>query len=440
VHLKADESSNRPSGKGKMIVLVIVTAAFAAGWVASGWNMTRPEKEPLPPDKIAPERGADAVMVTVEPVRLQAIQRAVEALGTLHAFEEVTISTKVEGRVRHIHHDVADLLKPGELLLEIDSTDYELAIRQAELTLDVELAKLGLQKLPDADVDLHKLPSVMQAQSRMDNAKSRFDRVKNLAAAKASSVEDYENAANDSRVSQAEFANQLLVAETGLALIKMKHAALAIARQQFQDCKVFAPTPRLSVPGGKTAQYAVTQRAVAEGTFVRTGMELCKLVINSTLKLRVLVPERFSAEVKTGQKAAVYTAVSPSPYDGVVARISPAVDPSTRTFLVEILVPNPNGELKSGSFAKASILTRTDSAAITVPLTSLVQFAGITKLFLVENGRAKEIQVSTGMQTTVWVEITTPHLPAGASVVTSGHAILASDTPVAIRSSAVPKN
>ncbi|HYV38011.1 MAG TPA: efflux RND transporter periplasmic adaptor subunit [Gemmataceae bacterium] len=432
------EPATQRSRKGKLILLLAVVAAFAAGWVAACWSMTRTEKEAFPLEKIAPRHGADAVMVTVEPVKQQTIQRAIEALGTLHAFEDVTISTKVEGRVRHIHHDVADFLKPGELLLEIDSTDYELAVRQAELTIDVELAKLGLQKLPEGDVELLKLPNVMQAQARMDNAKSKFERMKNLAAAKASSVEDFENASSDSRVAQAEYANQILLAKAGLATIKMKQATLAISKQQLEDCKVFAPTPKLSVPGVESVTYAVTQRAVAEGTFVRVGTELCKLVINSTLKLRVMVPERFSSEVKAGQKVEVFTAALPSPCNGVVARISPAVDPTTRTFIVEILVPNPDGELKSGSFAKASILTRTDSKALTVPLTSLVQFAGITKLFLVENGKAKEVQVSTGMQTTAWVEITAPALPAGANVITSGHTLLSNDTPVAVRLADAP--
>ena len=121
------------------------------------------------------------------------------------------------------------------------------------------------------------------------------------------------------------------------------------------------------------------------------------------------------------------------PYAGTVSRIYPTVEPGTRTFQVEIQVPNPNGELKPGSFAKAAILTRSDPHAITVPLSALVQFAGITKIFLAEEGRAKEVPVVLGTQTTDWVEIVKPSLPTGSLVITSGQMTIASDSVVAIR-------
>ena len=93
--------------------------------------------------------------------------------------------------------------------------------------------------------------------------------------------------------------------------------------------------------------YAITQRSVAEGTFVRPGTEVCKLVIDQTLKLRVPVPERYSTEVQLGQQVEVNTAAFPRPFTGTVTRINPAVDPTTRTFEVEIQVPNADGELES---------------------------------------------------------------------------------------------
>jgi RND family efflux transporter MFP subunit len=213
----------------------------------------------------------------------------------------------------------------------------------------------------------------------------------------------------------------------------MKQTALAVARQQLADTRVCAPTPTLPVPGKGDDAYVITQRAIAEGTLVRPGTELFKLVINRTLKLRVPVPERFSPEVRLGQKVEVSTAAFGRPVGGMVARISPAVDPATRTFPVEIQVPNDNGDLKPGSFAKAAIKTRLDTQAVAVPLSALVQFAGITKVFLAQDGRAREVQVTLGVQTPQWVEISSPVLPRGALVVTSGQTVLASGTAVSVR-------
>ena len=109
---------------------------------------------------------------------------------------------------------------------------------------------------------------------------------------------------------------------------------------------------------------------------VRAGTEVCKLVIDRTLKLRVPVPERFGPEVRVGQAVAVTTAASPRPAAGTVARINPAVEPAPRTFEVEVQVPNPAGDIKPGGFARAAILTRVDPEAVTVPVTAPYSFAG----------------------------------------------------------------
>ena len=134
------------------------------------------EKEPWPAEPTSAARDPAVVTVTVEEVTYRPVQRTVEAVGTLHGYEEVTISAKVEGPVIRIHHDVADRVKPGELLLEVDPTDYELAVRQAEKALQVELAKLGLDQPPAESFDLTQLPTVVQARARMDNSRVRFER------------------------------------------------------------------------------------------------------------------------------------------------------------------------------------------------------------------------------------------------------------------------
>ena len=129
----------------------------------------------------------------------------------------------------------------------------------------------------------------------------------------------------------------------------------------------------------------------------------------------------------------VSAAASTSPYVGRVTRVYPTVEPATRTFQVEIQVPNPQGQLKPGSFAKGAILTYVDANATTVPLSAIIQFAGVTKLFLTENDRAIEVPVILGTQTTEWVEIKEPRLPAGASVITSGQSLIANQTAVTVR-------
>lgn len=418
---------------GQLFVPLLILVGGAGAWFYMGGGWAKDERDTLPPESQVSHLDASKLMVTAEPVEFRPVQRVVEAIGTLYGFEEIVISSKVEGRVLRIHHEVADRVPPGEPLFEIDPTDYLLAVDQAESGLQVELAKLGLQSPPDANFDLSKVPTVMLSQARVDNTMSRKERTQRLSADNAASVGDLENAVSEFRTAQADHANQLLIAKSGLATIKLRQSALAVSQQQLADTRVLVPRPHHQASGGGEVSYVITKRSVSEGTFVRPGGELCKLAIDRTLKLRVPVPERFSAQIKLGQSADVFTAAFAKPFPGTVTLINPSVEPSTRTFEVEIQIANDVGQLKPGSFAKAIIHTSQTEEAPTVPLSALVTFAGVTKVFLSENGKAKEVLVTPGVQTRDWVEIASPTLPRGAVVVTSGQSGLANETPVTIR-------
>lgn len=423
------------TGRGKLLWGLVVFLALGVGWASANRNLSQPEKESLPPQTELSERDPAAVMVTVEPVTYRPVQRSVEAIGTLHGYEELSIAAKLDGRVRKIHHDVSDRVKPGDLLMEFDPTDYELLLGQAEKSLRVDLVKLGINELTaDAKFDVERLPAVMQAHERMSNAKLRYDRVRALARTGVVTTEELTDKTADFRAADAEYHSQILMARSLVATVEMKREALAIARQQLKDMAIKVPVPSQAVPGMEYgATYVMSQRAVSEGSFVRTGTEVCKLVIDQMLKLRVLVPERYSNEIQRGQQVQVSTAAHPHPITGSVARINPTVDPANRTFQVEIEVPNTEGKLKPGCFAKAAILTKLDREVATIPLDALTTFAGITKIFVVEDGHAKEVRVTLGTQNTEWMEVASPPLPRGSLVVLSGQSALADGTLIAIR-------
>jgi RND family efflux transporter MFP subunit len=406
-------------------------------WTLSYGGFLGSKRESLPEESGNSPHRPGEIAVTVAPLRLRPIQRTVMSVGTLHAFEQVTVSAKVEGRVRKILHDVGDRVKPGDLLLQIDPTDFNLSVRQAQSALDVELAKLGLATAATADFDVTHLPSVVEASVKLDRIRERMERVRSLVERGAMSRDELSNLTSDSRSLQAEHDNQILLAKSGLATIQMKQEALSIVRQQLKDTQIAAPQPSMVPLAGHEATYAVTSRTAAEGSFLRAGTEVFKLVMDRTLKLKAPVPDRYVSEVQLGQKAKITTAAYDCTFEGTVTRINPAVDPATRTFEVEILLPNANGALKSGSFAKAAIETRFDPAVPTVPLEAIVRFAGITKIFVVEKGRVREFQVSTGNASDQWVEIDGARLPTSAQVVTSGQTVLADGAAVYVRAPAV---
>ncbi|MEZ6092747.1 MAG: efflux RND transporter periplasmic adaptor subunit [Pirellulaceae bacterium] len=117
-----------------------------------------------------------------------------------------------------------------------------------------------------------------------------------------------------------------------------------------------------TVPFANAEQiFTVASRSVSEGTYVRVGTEVVRLVIDGALKLKVAVPERFVEQVQLDQPVEVSTAAMTEPVKGTVSRINPVISVETRTFEVEIWIDNSEHRLKPGGFAKASIIVEADA-------------------------------------------------------------------------------
>jgi len=432
--IPSSTSSPPTSRLSKVLTVMGLAVICVLGWAYATGRLFEDHRARLPAENTAELVRPAGVTVTVEPVTIRPLKRSIEAVGTLFGFEEIVVSAKAEGRIQRIHHDVSDRINPGALLVELDPTDSELAAEQASSNLHVELARLGLQKAADADFSLEQVPMVELAREKRELARLKMERVQSLAQRQATTQEGVDNAVGEFRMAGAEYENQVLVAKSSLATIKARQAALAIAQQQLKDCRVCAPVPQLAVPGKhKDRPYVMTSRSIAEGTFVRVGDEICRLVLDGTLKLRLAVPERHSTEIQTGQHVQVFTAASAEPFDGTVTMINPAVETKTRTFQVEVQVLNDRPGLKPGGFAKAVIEVGEDLQARTIPLSAMVRYAGVIKLFTAENGVCHEVQFTPGIQTSEWIEVASPQLPQDAVVVTSGQFNLAEGTEINIR-------
>ena len=416
----------------------VVAISFLAGWYFGGTRATQNSLITLREELPGSQDSSTAIPVTVEPIMQRSVARTVSAVGSLNAFEEVMVSPKLEGRVQRIVADVSTRIKPGDVLLELDATDARLAVQQAERSLQAELAKWGFQGVPDEDVDLSQLPSVRSAKAKYELSKARFERMQSLKTTGSVSDDDFDQARTDVGVLENEWRKEQLLAQSSAAVARLRAADLAIAQQRLNDCQVRAPIPSINDPEHE-AEYVVSERLVSEGSLLRPGTEVFRLVFGRTLKLRLSVPETYATSVEVGQRVDVFPSSIEKPLSGKVAKVSPAVDRATRTFMVEVYVSNSAGTLKPGGFAKASIRIAESEQAVTVPMSSVYSLAGVQKIFVIQNGMANEYVVSIGEQGKEWVEISSPSIPVGAMVVTSGQRLLSDGVPVKVRS-AEPKN
>jgi RND family efflux transporter MFP subunit len=161
---------------------------------------------------------------------------------------------------------------------------------------------------------------------------------------------------------------------------------------------------------------AIRERLVSAGDYVAVGTPVAVLVKVHPLRLRLAVPERESAGIKTGLAVALAVEGEPETHTGRVARISPAISEGDRTLTVEAEVPNPAGKLKPGAFARADIVIAAADPAVLIPASAIVSFAGIEKVVSVEDGKAVERRIRTGRRTGERVEVV-EGLAAGEKVV-----------------------
>lgn len=405
---------------------VVVLALLACG--CHGQNPAHQEATVLKPVEI-PD-----VPVTVAVVEMRPVQRRVSVVGTLHGFERITVTPKVEGRVQALHFDVGDRVKPGTVLVEIDPTDYRLAVEEAQQLLNQELSKLDLQKSPLNDFDIEQLPAVESARLLFENAEQEHKRQQNLLSKGASSEEVFQRVETQMKVAAAGLRLARQNARTILASIKHQEAVLSVAQQKLAETQVKAPIMG-SRHADKTENFVISKKMASVGEMVRAfpSTPVFELVADDVLKLHVMVPERYLAQVKMDLTVEVTVDAYPKEvFLGKVARINPTVDSQSRSFDVEAHFPNQDHRLKHGGFAKADVIVGTSDKALTVPLEAVSKFAGVTKVFKVVDGVAQEVEITTGTQQEGWVEAVGA-LQAGDKVVTSGQSKLAKGTKVVVR-------
>jgi multidrug efflux pump subunit AcrA (membrane-fusion protein) len=396
------------------------------------------------------------VPVTVAALERRTVERTVSVVGTLRGWEQVTIGSKRTGRVMKVLHDMGDRVRPGEPLVELDPIDARLALDQAQSRYLGELVKLGIneeqaQKFIDrygitedlirnqqAEEAIDRVPAVVQVQVARNKALHNLDRQRALSKKGASTLQELEDYENEYRSAIASYENARSTARNVIASAVASRVARNQAQQTLEDMTIRAPSPARRPPSTSQADapvYAVTKRSVSEGQIIREGEAVMELLIENPLRLWTSVPERYADAVAIGQRVRISVASAPGmAFEGKVVRLNPSVDSVSRTFQVETLVPNNRRLLRPGGFAKATIITDTAAKAAVVPIESIVHFAGVTKLFVVEDGKARAISdIVTGAEGQGWVEVTSKNLPETATVVTTGQSQLADGTPILVR-------
>jgi RND family efflux transporter MFP subunit len=332
--------------------------------------------------------------VSVAPAEVRPLTRTIPVTGTLAARESSLLSAKVSGRLQQLNVDLGSAVREGDLLAQVEPRDYELRLQQASAALAQARAALGLPPEGDDDrLELDEASAVRQAKAVLEEAASNQERVKSLSKSGIASRSELDVVESSYKVARSRYDGALEEARMRMGAVAQRRAEYELARKQLDDASVRAPFAG-----------AIQSRPAHLGEFVAIGTPIVELVKADPLRLRLQVPERESALVRTGQLVRLLVEGDTNVYSGQIARISPAVDEQDRMLRVEADVP-ARGSLRPGLFARADIMVNEREESLVVPLSAVATFAGIEKVIVVQQGKAVEKVVATGRRGTDWAEI-----------------------------------
>jgi multidrug efflux pump subunit AcrA (membrane-fusion protein) len=311
----------------------------------------------------------------------------------------------VSGRLAQIAVDVGSAVRQGDILAEVEPRDYELRLRQAEAAVAQARAELGLPIAGESDqVELDEIAMVRQARAVLEEASKNRDRVLRLSEEGIATAAELDTAAAAQVVARTRHDAATEEVRRLLAALAQRRVELEIARKQLADTTVRA-----------AFEGVIQSRIAGLGQYVAPGTPIVTLVRTDPLRLRLEVPERDATRIRTGQVVRLTVEGDPQVHQGILARLSPALDETTLSLRVEADVP-ARGMLRPGLFARARIVVDANLPGVAVPTNALTTFAGLEKVVTVRAGKAQERIVSTGRREADWIEIVTG-LSAGEAVV-----------------------
>jgi membrane fusion protein, multidrug efflux system len=314
-----------------------------------------PSGAPPPSAAVAPGAPPRALRVATVVATPRALAERLSTTGTLIANERVELVAEVAGKVQQILFDEGSRVESGQLLVKIDDTEL-LAQRE-------------------------------RARFRLELAAQREAQQRRLLAEGIISQEEYDTELSQKNVLESE----AKVIDNQLAKTELR-------------------APFAGVIG---------LRAASLGSYLTPQMRVATLQDLDPIKLDFSIPEKYVGLVRLGSDVSFRLKGREQSFSGQVYAVEPQVDTATRSVTVRATSPNPGGTLTPGAFADVEITVREVPQALAVPAIAVMPDLSGPRLFVIEDGKAAQRPVATGMRTGTEVEIVSG-LIAGERVITSG--------------------
>jgi len=349
-----------PSGLTITVILlgltVLIVAAFFAGYIPLRKRQALIQSEAQAFEQSLPR-------VEVIQVERSSPRSELVLPGSIEAVTEAPILARADGYIKRRMADIGDRVKAGQPVAEIEAPELEDQVRQAKATLEQTQAVLDQAQA-----------SLEQGKANMGIAKLTADRWRELAAQGVVSKQDNDNY-------QAQYQAQVANVQALEKAIAAQRGTIAAADANLSRLNEMESYRIVKAP----FDGVITVRNVDVGALVTTGSTLLfRIAQTSTLRTYVNVPQTNASSIRVGQPA--HLSVSNLPgrtFTGTVTRTAKALDPNSRTLLVEVQVPNADGALLPGMYAQVDFSNSRPDPPVVIPSDALIVRADGTQVAVV---------------------------------------------------------
>jgi membrane fusion protein, multidrug efflux system len=334
--------------------------------------------------------GGPRMPMTVELAQVKRADMAerMTVVGNLIGEATVEAVPKVAGRLESVAVRLGDRVSRGQLLAKIEDHELQEQVHQAQASYEVSAA------------------TIRQREADLRLAQTNLDRSKNLYERQLIPKQTYDDT---------EARYQAAAAQLDLA--KAQHAQ-ALAR--LDELKINVANTALTSP----VSGFVGKRALDPGAWVTPNSSFISVVDISLVRLVANIVEKDLRRISAGQRADVQVDAFPNEtFKGRIARVSPVLDPATRTAQIEVEIDNPQFRLKPGMYARVDFTVEQRTNTLVVPANALVDVQGDRGVFMTNGDTAHFKPIKVGLMDDKLVEVV-EGLSETDKVVTTGAAAL----------------
>lgn len=342
---------------------------------------------------------AAGVAVQVETVAQDTIAAENKVSGKISADNETVIMIASAAKCTAVYFEAGDQVEAGDILctLELGST-----------LANYNAARIGyngaVQSYNDQKAVLDK--QVQLAADNVSNTRALFEI----------------GAASQLEVDQAELNYSNAVAGRNAALTQLE-SSIQSAKSGLEqlDTALENVDANGNVIAPMTGTLA-TMNAV-ENSFISNSMPLAVIDGPDQMKVTVSVSEALVPKISIGSQADVYVSAVDERFSAVIRSVEQAANVQTRLYTVTLTVPADAGGLLSGMFADVTFFTDVSQNTVVIPTEAILTSGGVQYVYVVEDGTARYVEISTGLTGNGVTEVTSG-LSAGQQLVTVGQAYL----------------